>query len=792
MRGVLALVAVLAAGQAAAQTPTAPVVLTTVERTKLPEASLVALARHDQLIARGQEVMDTSMPMPTARGADGVVIKPSAACGMVTPGVTHRMYLRFERGGKLSSYIGDAVDCAPKGYGALRYADGSVWTGEVVNLAAASAPGSPQVMAPAPIGVGVLRGGSHILRGGGAVMRSRITPGAAYSLAAEGEKSSELDFGMTAAAVVFFPSRNPGVFMTRVNREGSGATGVMHTTDGARLETSFFQGTPNDEAAGRKVWPNGNMVTGQMTSFASSMRDIGAGDFFRSTATETIVVRDADHDLPPGQYEVRFALLRNPGDKLKRIIVRPLGDTLRQGGPKPAACRAPTYTPPDWTTFWPECTPTTTVSYANDGSAKLTEAFGGPWKFTWYKASRDLAQTMTLRANQLSPPPMFGPVGPAQLSRGGFLVFRGRFDGLIPTGAGTCEDPASPSLGEEPCFYANGARTDAVYAERVQRRAEEREAKRLAAEEAKALKLAQEAEAAAKQAEIAAANAANAASRPSGVYDYVPPAYEPAPQEMAEEEEDEDLDPAVAAYRANPMASVLADLQQSANRSVYEMQQSQAQVDAVMAAQRRQVEARRQAREAENARIAQANAQAAQNRAAQERAAAQASAAEARRRAAEAQARAEEARARVAALNAARAQASSPSASLGISGPVSGGGSSAGAAAATIAWLEGVVVCPMKSEALMGSLVCHGPFQNAFVDPSKASEVARACGTSSVTPRLIGMIEGSRVWGCNTGINPNRGGTSPHIDQAQRFGLTIPSRRTFRCPATQTTLCRVS
>lgn len=790
MRGVLALVAVLAAGQAAAQTPKAPVVLTTVERTKLPEASLVALARHDQLIARGQEVMDTSMPMPVARGADGVVIKPSAACGMVTPGVTHRMYLRFERGGKLNSYIGDAVDCAPKGYGTLRYADGAVWTGEVVNMAAPAAPGAPQVMAPAPIGVGVLRSGAHMTRGGGAVMRSRIMPGAAYSLAANGEKSSELDFSMTAAAIVFFPSRNPGVFMTRVNREGSGATGVMHTTDGARLETSFFQGTPNDEAAGRKVWPNGNMVTGQMTSLASSLRDIGAGDFFRNTATETIVVRDAAHDLPPGQYEVRFALLRNPGDKLRRIIVQPLGDTLHQGGPKPAACRAPTYAPADWTTFWPECTPTTTVSYANDGSAKLTETFDGPWKFTWYKANRDLAQTMTLRANQLSPPPMFGPVGPAQLSRGGFLVFRGRFDGLIPTGAGLCEDPASPTLGEEPCFYANGARTDAVYAERVQRLAAERETKRLAAEEAKALKLAQEAEAAAKQAEIAALNAANTSSQGFVITPYTPPA---ASQYEEEEEEEEYLDPAVAAYRANPMASVLADLQQSANRSVYEMQQSQAQVDAVMAAQRRQVEARRQAREAENARIAQANAQAAQNRAAQERAAAQASAAEARRRAAEAQARAEEARARVAALNAARAQASSPSASLGMSGPVSsGGGSSASAAAPTIAWLEGVVVCPMKGEALMGSLVCHGPFQNAFVDPSKASEVARACGTSSVTPRLIGMIEGSRVWGCNTGINPTRGGTSPHIDQAQRFGLTIPSRRTFRCPATQTTLCRVS
>lgn len=95
--------------------------------------------------------------------------------------------------------------------------------------------------------------------------------------------------------------------------------------------------------------------------------------------------------------------------------------------------------------------------------------------------------------------------------------------------------------------------------------------------------------------------------------------------------------------------------------------------------------------------------------------------------------------------------------------------------------LEGVVVCPLDRERLFGELVCDGPFQNSLSNPDDASDIALACGGGQ--PRLFGTYGNNQVWGCGFGLDATRSGRSPNIDQADRFGLVLPQRLTFRCTA---------
>jgi hypothetical protein len=94
--------------------------------------------------------------------------------------------------------------------------------------------------------------------------------------------------------------------------------------------------------------------------------------------------------------------------------------------------------------------------------------------------------------------------------------------------------------------------------------------------------------------------------------------------------------------------------------------------------------------------------------------------------------------------------------------------------------LEAVVVCPLGGDRLFGELTCYGPFQNTLSNPDKSSDVQLACGGGSATD--FGQQSGYRVWGCGFGLDPTQSG-SPNIDTARRFGLTIPERSLFRCPA---------
>jgi hypothetical protein len=107
-----------------------------------------------------------------------------------------------------------------------------------------------------------------------------------------------------------------------------------------------------------------------------------------------------------------------------------------------------------------------------------------------------------------------------------------------------------------------------------------------------------------------------------------------------------------------------------------------------------------------------------------------------------------------------------------------------------IAMPEGVVVCPTDGARLFGEMMCYGPFQPALSDIDEPYDISLACGTGVSSPTDFGVYNGRyRVWGCGYGINPTRSG-SPNIDQAERYGLIIPPRRTYHCPANISGYCR--
>lgn len=108
-----------------------------------------------------------------------------------------------------------------------------------------------------------------------------------------------------------------------------------------------------------------------------------------------------------------------------------------------------------------------------------------------------------------------------------------------------------------------------------------------------------------------------------------------------------------------------------------------------------------------------------------------------------------------------------------------------------IAMIEGVAVCPLNPDRakLFGESICYGPFQDGLSDHNKPHDIALLCGDSASQPRDLGHFGNNHVWGCGFGINPRKSGF-PNIDQAARFGLNIPSRRTYHCDAKIDGYCR--
>ncbi len=681
------------------------------------------------------------------------------------------------------SYYGDGVNCAPDGYGMLTYRNGTVWIGEVAevyhsqyiekNGSEKALKKKQSFIAVVPVGVGILRTRDRKKYGGGLIVRSVFKSKADVTqLPMPLQQDPQLKIYAIPKTIVPIGRLYETNYAVGLDHAGNGQ-GQLFYADGNRLTALFKNAVVAPKAIGRHYLPNGDQRSGEVAFTGRS------GVKLTGIVEETLRNPDPISKVPAGKY-LFFHSRGEDGDWVRELI-RPLGETLFAGGPKPAHCLEPSFRPADWVTFWPMCrdkgtnkqgksVPAFSVSFSPNGEQAIWEYFGDgagsqddreKWQFFWQQLDSSGKLVRSVAANMLTTAPVFGPVGFARASdsKG---EFAGEFLGLVPNGPGTCR--LWEEKGSEPCFYANGVRTDEIHLARQELKALEletkRENERIAAERAaerQRIELVQqnheinlaEARRQAEQAEIDAENA--------------------------------EID-AQNAAQGNPIANVFADLNDKFRVAAEENRRGWEEVDAINAEQRRQAEERAAAARAEQSRQAQVNAEASQARNQQIAQAQAQSAAEAQRRHKEVRARLEAAKQKAAADRAIASQAS-----VNQSNGNGTAGGQASAAAVNIIWLEGVVICPAK-EGFIGSTMCHGPFQNALVNLTVPAEIARACGTSQPV-RNMGTLAGNRVYGCGFGINPTQD-SSPHIDQANRFGINVPNRQIYRCPQTQSTICR--
>ncbi len=112
-----------------------------------------------------------------------------------------------------------------------------------------------------------------------------------------------------------------------------------------------------------------------------------------------------------------------------------------------------------------------------------------------------------------------------------------------------------------------------------------------------------------------------------------------------------------------------------------------------------------------------------------------------------------------------------------------------------VEWREAVVVCDLKSsdgQSQFGNWRCEGPLQMTYAKLggagtglNKQSLVAlsQACGGREESVRDLGMVAGSRLFGCSFGLHP-QSQDARRNDQAIRHGIAyVPGRATYRCPA---------
>jgi hypothetical protein len=684
-------------------------------------------------------------------------------------------------------YIGDAVNCSPQGQGIIVYKNGTAWIGKVTDLIYnryAAKNGNEKAIKKdhefvmiMPIGKGIVRTSRALKSSGGQVINS------IFQTVPELMSSSWSTNGALLSQALKL--KEPLAYLridhytTGLNGSGSGL-GNVFLQDGGRISGIFENGQLKD-SMGKYFLPNGDERYGRI----SGMRKTDVQ--FSGVVEETLKQPDVAAKIPPGKYQ--FFHIRQKGVTTRELI-RPLGETLLSGGSKPENCKEPTLRPEGWVTFWPMCRdqtvtpegktiPASVVTFSPDGAQMIWEYFHNEtsspngkenFRFFWAQLGPDGNVARSLDAHQLTTSPMLAPVGIARLADAkGQFEFKGEFLGLIPNGPGTCR--LLMEKDEEPCFYANGARTDEIHLARQELKAIElaakQESERLAAEQAETnrrieqerqneqIRLA-EAQRQARQAEIDAENA--------------------------------EID-AENAARGDPIMNAIQDVGQKFKDAALDQQRRMAEIDRINAEQRRLAAARANAARQAQGRSAQANEDARQAQSQQIANAQAMAAAEIQRRQAAATARLETAKQKAATDRANAIAARDAAAAVSQSSSMRRPSALASGPVSTIEWLEGIVVCPAK-EGFLGSTKCFGPQQMTMASLSSKYEIGHACGTGSTTGvRDMGTVGGNRIFGCMYGINPTLD-RSPHVDQAARFGITVPNRRVYRCPEKQTTICR--
>ncbi len=108
-------------------------------------------------------------------------------------------------------------------------------------------------------------------------------------------------------------------------------------------------------------------------------------------------------------------------------------------------------------------------------------------------------------------------------------------------------------------------------------------------------------------------------------------------------------------------------------------------------------------------------------------------------------------------------------------------------------WREAVVVCnlnPSDGQSRFGNWRCDGPLQMTYAKLGGTGGLTRpvlvnlsqACGGKPELVRDLGMVGGSRIFGCSFGLHPKSTGPFP-LDAARKHGIGyVPGRATYRCP----------
>lgn len=109
-------------------------------------------------------------------------------------------------------------------------------------------------------------------------------------------------------------------------------------------------------------------------------------------------------------------------------------------------------------------------------------------------------------------------------------------------------------------------------------------------------------------------------------------------------------------------------------------------------------------------------------------------------------------------------------------------------------WREAIVVCtlnPSDGQSQFGNWRCDGPLQMTYAKLGGEAALGRqalvalsqACGGKPESIRDLGLVSGSRLFGCSYGLHPKSKGPFP-LDAAAKHGIGyVPGRATYRCPA---------
>ncbi|WP_269715475.1 hypothetical protein [Caulobacter sp. NIBR2454] len=494
------------------------------------------------------------------------------ACGalhdfrMTTSGPPH--HIKEYRGA--AKWCGFHPHNAPaKVAGLILYADGSYWLGEVSGTTVSHMP------MPSGAGEAGYPNGMRVL-------------GVASPTLASDKGLGVRDFGFSTTERVIFS--NGAMRAASLDASGAG-NGEMRWPDGRVFRGDFKDRKPS---AGDLTFPSGARVNSLFSSNTEGQPPAFQGQLYLDLAK-------ADGAFPAGTYRVSPPSALTNYRSLLTVNAIPTRETLTRAPSLPPECPAPSVVPAGWIPWGGGCRSgenSRVAVYSPDARSFIEEQPNSDMPLRLVSLSPNGEVRRIVRAKALTAAASPAPVGEAELlGEGNRVLYRGEFLGQSPNGPGICATPQAEGGGEEPCFYAEGRRTDEI---QLARREAAEAARQLRLAEAAAQREANARAEAQRQADAERARAQEQAYQAQRDYE--------RQMARAQEEEDEDSGSGV-----NPIYQAMQELQGKFASAAVDMQNQRAETDAM----RRNIEAQYRARQAElNRQQAQRNAEAAQQNAA--------------------------------------------------------------------------------------------------------------------------------------------------------------------------------